>query len=279
MRRVLGVLVVALSCGAAQPNLSLKDVIRRVGDYVDSYGDKASIVVCTEKYEQHAGGSSASAQGRTLVSDFALVYADAIHGWLGFRDVLDVDGRAVGDREDRLARVLMGSEGRFDEARRLSDESARFNLGPLQRNFNVPTSALFFFSSKNLDRFKFSARRVLDDGTWEIGFRETYHPTLIQTPDGDPVESSGTIWVRPSDGVVVRTALAVVSGKSRQKPPQHVDGSIDVRYQFVDTIGIWLPRSMDESFQAARKESWDKIDGHAQYSDYRRFETSVRIKR
>src|SRR5262249_37641745 len=101
--------------------LSVKDVMRRVGAYVDAYGDKASIVVCTEKYERHADGSMAVKETRTLGSDFALVYADSIHGWLGFRDVLDVDGRAVQDREDRLARVLMGAEGRFDEARRLSD--------------------------------------------------------------------------------------------------------------------------------------------------------------
>ena len=33
----------------------------------------------------------------------------------------------------------------MDEARRLSDESARFNIGPIVRNFNVPTAALFFF--------------------------------------------------------------------------------------------------------------------------------------
>jgi hypothetical protein len=62
------------------------------------------------------------------VSDFAIVRADAIHGWLGFRDVLEVDGRVVEDRQDRLARVLMASEGRYDEASRISDES-----GALQR--------------------------------------------------------------------------------------------------------------------------------------------------
>jgi hypothetical protein len=259
--------------------LSLKDVLRRVGGYVDEYGDKASIVVCTEKYEQHADGSQTVAQARTLVSDFALVYADAIHGWLGFRDVIEVNDRAVQDREDRLAHVLMGAQGRFDEARRLSDEGARFNLGNLQRNFNVPTSALFFFVTENHDRFKFAARRVLDDGTWEIAFRETSKPTMIRTPDGEPVETLGTIWVRPEDGVVVRTVLEVGVLMRRVSPPQRGKGSIDVRYRLVEALGMWLPEAMDETFEATRQDAWDKVTGHAEYSNYRRFETSGRIKK
>jgi hypothetical protein len=270
--------VVALSYGGAQTDLSLKDVVRRVSAYVDAYGDKASIVVCTEKYSQHAEGADTKRESRTLVSDFALVYADAIHGWLGFRDVVQVDDRPVNDREDRLAHVLMGTEGRFDEARRLSDESARFNLGKLERNFNVPTAALFFFSSANLDRFKFTARRVLPDGTWEIAFRETSRPTLIQTPDGDPVELTGTIQARPSDGVILRTTLTAAMKRTRRNPAQHGDGTIDVQYQLVETLGIWLPQSMDESFKATSADSWDKVDGHAEYSDYRTFQTAVRIR-
>jgi hypothetical protein len=265
--------------------LSVKEVMRRVGAYVDEYGDKASIVVCTERYQQHADGSATVASTRTLVSDFALVYADAIHGWLGFRDVLEVDDHAVQDREDRLARVLMGAQGRFDEPRRLSDESARFNLGNLQRNFNVPTSALFFFRTENLDRFKFAARRVLDDGTWEVTYKEEGRPTLIRTLDGEPVTTTGTIWIRPQDGVVVRTLLEVYVTMSRLYPPQRGKGSIDVRYRLIDALGMWLPDAMDETFEAARDKSfshekaWDTETGHAEYTNYRRFETSGRIKK
>jgi succinate dehydrogenase hydrophobic anchor subunit len=271
--------IVAPRAAAHAGSLSLKDVMHRVGAYVDAYGDRASIVVCTEQYEQHADGSNSVAQTRTLVSDFALVYADAIHGWLGFRDVIEVNDRAVQDREDRLAHVLMGAQGRFDEARRLSDEGARFNLGNLQRNFNVPTSALFFFVTENHDRFKFSARRVLDDGTWEIAFRETGKPAMIRTPEGEPVTTTGTLWVRPEDGVVVRTMLEVDVTMHRLNPLQRGKGSIDVSYRLVDTLGTWLPASMDEAFAATRQDAWDKVTGHAEYSNYRRFETSGRIKK
>jgi hypothetical protein len=268
-------------------SLSLREVLHRVERYVDSYGEKASIVVCTERYDQESRGSGSPAvTTRTLVSDFAIVRADAIHGWLGFRDVIEVDGRRVADRDDRLERVLMGAEGRFDEARRLSDESARFNIGSIERNFNVPTTALFFFGRENRDRFKFTARRVADDGTWEIAFKEASTPTLIRTPDGTSVPTSGTIWVQPDSGTVVRTAFAVALGPDRANRARRGTGQVDVTYRRVPALDMWLPAAMDERFEASQATAagrggpviWDRIGGHAEYTDYRTFTTSVRIK-
>jgi hypothetical protein len=264
---------------ALQPSLSVKDVVKRVERYVAGYGEQASIVVCTERYQQTALGSGTTADAsRTLVSDFALVYAGAIRGWLGFRDVLDVDGRQVTDRDDRLARVLMGSQGRFDEARRLSDESARYNIGAIERNFNVPTAALFFFTPDNHDRFKFTARAVAADGTWEIAFRETDRPTLIRTPDGMPVPSSGTIWVEPQAGTIVRTRLQVETIGGHGAHGQRGEGHVDVVYRHVDELNMWLPAAMEEQFEVSRGPVFDRVLGHAEYSNYRRFTTSVRIK-
>jgi hypothetical protein len=257
----------------AQPRPSTKDVMRRVEHYVASYGEKASIVVCTERYEQRTSRSADDrGETRTLTSDFAIVKADAIRGWLGFRDVLQVDGRAVADRQDRLARVLMASEGRYDEALRLSNESARYNIGSIERNFNVPTAALFFFVPDNHDRFKFSSR-VAEDGTWEVAFTERSRPTLIRTPDGLPIKSSGTIHVLSQNGVVVRTVLNVDSKEERGI------GRIDVTYGWIEPLDMWLPISMDESFEASpRKGTWSRVTGHAEYSNYRTFTTLVRIK-
>jgi hypothetical protein len=268
----------AVLCAAvpllAQPSLSVKDVMKRVERYVSEYGEKAAIVVGTERYEQKSAGSGSAEATRLLVSDIAFVRADAIRGWLGFRDVIEVDGRRVADREDRLARVLMGSQGRYDEARRLSDESARFNIGAIQRNFNVPTAALFFFSPENRDRFKFTARRVTDEGEWEIAFRETSTPTLIRTPEGQSVRSGGTIWVQPDSGAIVRTRLEIVTTLGRSQGQGHVD----VVYRFVEALRMWLPSTMEESFTASRGAIWDRVTGRAEYSNYRQFTTTARIK-
>ena len=264
---------------ALQPSLSVKEVMKRVERYVGGYGEAASIVVCTERYQQQARGSGTGADtARMLVSDFALVHADAIHGWLGFRDVLEVDGHRVADREDRLAGVLMGSQGRFDEARRLSDESARDNIGAIQRNFNVPTAALFFFTPENHDRFKFSARSVAADGTWEIAFKETDRPTLIRDPDGRSIPSSGRIWVDPETGTVRRTRLEIQTIDGHGAHARRGQGHVDVVYRHVDELNMWLPASMDEQFEVSRDQVFDAVTGHAEYSNYRRFTTSGRIK-
>ena len=79
------------------------------------------------------------------MSEFAIVKAAGRVGWSGFRDVVEVDGKPVSDRRDRLLSLLTGPAGGEAELRRIADESARYNVGPVIRNFNVPTTALFFF--------------------------------------------------------------------------------------------------------------------------------------
>lgn len=278
-RRNLAALAAAMPLALPQASLSLKDVMTRVEGYVGSYGEKASVVVCSERYEQRSRASGASAEAtRTLVSDVAIVKADAIRGWLGFRDVLEVDGRRVADREDRLANVLMASQGRFDEARRLSDEGARFNIGAIQRNFNVPTAVLFYFTPDNHDRFKFAARFVVDGGLWDIAYRETRSPTLIRTLDGRPVFSSGTIRVDPASGTIVRTTLELEMTEGRGHAARRGRGVVAVDYRRVDTLGMWLPATMDESFEMRQQDASDRVSGHAEYGNCRQFTTEGRIK-
>ena len=264
--------LLAALAAAAPP--SIKDVMRRVGAYVDAYGERTSIVVATERYRQRsAGNREASRAERSLVAEFAIVEVDA--GWQGFRDVLEVDGEPLLDRENRLIRALLGDPGRFVEARRLSNESARYNIGTIERNFNVPTAALFFFASQHLDRFKFSAKDP-EDGAWRIAWKETSRPTFIRSPEGTSIPAEGEIWVDPADGTIRRTALIA---NTRGKDKQTGTARIDVRYQFVAAIGRWMPVSMKEEFSVTVPgDWWEKISGEAEYSNYRQFTTSGRIK-
>jgi hypothetical protein len=271
----VAVVAAAIPFSAASDKPSLKDVVRRVTQYVDEYGAKASIVVATERYAQASTGSGGGGdQKRVLVADFAIVKAEANHTWIGFRDVIEVDGKPLPDRENRLIDVLMSSSGSFDEARRISDESARFNIGGLLRNFNVPTTVLFFFARENVDRFKFSRKDRRQDAAWEIQFREVYRPTLIRTPDGVSVPAEGTIWVNPSDGTILRTHLRVAPPRERSESGL---AEIEVTFQRVDSLAMWLPASMDESYLDLRGRTTHTA-AHAEYDNYRRFETSARVR-
>ena len=42
-----------------------------------------------------------------------------------------------------------------------------------------------------------------------IDFRETGRPTVIRTSDGRDAAATGTFWVVPADGIVLRTRLTV----------------------------------------------------------------------
>jgi hypothetical protein len=271
----VAVVAAAIPFSPTSDKPSLKEVMRRVTQYVDEYGEKASIVVATERYTQAFTGSGGGGdQKRVLVADFAIVKAEANHTWIGFRDVIEVDGKPLPDRENRLIDVLMSSSGSFDEARRISDESARFNIGGLLRNFNVPTTVLFFFARENVDRFKFSRKDRRQDAAWEIQFREVYRPTLIRTPDGVSVPAEGTIWVNPSDGTILRTHLRVAPPRERSESGL---AEIEVTFQRVDSLAMWLPASMDESYLDLRGRTTHTA-AHAEYDNYRRFETSARVR-
>ena len=258
---------------SAQP--SVKDVMRRVAGYVDAYGPRVSIVVATEHYTQQARRAAPSMpEKRQIVAEFAIVKVDQDRGWQGFRDVIEVDGTRLPDRDDRLVRVLT-QPGRYDEARRLSDESARFNIGPIERNFNVPTTAMFFFRTESHDRFKFAAKEP-ERGIWRIAWRETYKPTFIRSPSGASVPAEGDLWVDPADGTIRRTVLAAaMQGQNGNEG----SGRVDVTYRYVDAIGMWLPSVMDEEWTTTGpKGRWERVNGHAVYSNYRQFTTSGRIK-
>jgi len=258
---------------------SLKDVVRRMGTYVQSYGEKASIVVATERYSQEVTAPNVQPapprESRVLIADFAIVKAAGLGGWVGFRDVVEVDGKHVSDRDDRLIQILTSGAGRMDEAQRLSNESARFNIGSIQRNFNVPTSALFFFRPENLDRFKFTRKAAGRDGTWEIRFRETARPTLIRTPQGAPVPTEGSIWVEAETGTIVRTRVQMTKFGPPAAGARQGTGAaeIDVTYQRIAELDMWLPATMKEVY-----EGQFRVTGDAKYTNYRQFQTSVRIK-
>jgi hypothetical protein len=259
---------------------SVKDVMRRVAAYVDTYGERAAIVVATERYTQETtGNTSAVHTKRTLLSEFAIVKVNTVSRWLGFRDVLEVDGRKLSDHEDRLIQSLTGGGAGYQEALRLSNESARFNIGTIERNFNVPTTALFYFAGENQDRFKFSAKTVDANGIWHIAFKETYRPTLIRTPEGQSVPSEGELWADPADGTVVRTILKTDLLGIKRAQMQHGVGRVQVTYQFVEPMGMWLPQHMSEMFEATgASKAWERVEGNAEYSNYRKFTTMVRIK-
>jgi hypothetical protein len=284
MSRSLGAAVfvygslVALGAQRAAPS-QLDELVKRVSAYVSTYGQDASALVATEKYVQAASGNLRSlSRSRTTVAEFAIVRASGSTGWIGFRDIVEVDGKPIIDHRDRLLTMLTTTPQTGDDAKRLTAESARFNIGPVTRDFNVPTTALFFFVPENINRFSFKLEPPDEGGDRRIAFRQTRTPTLIES-HGNPVPIDGELFVN-ANGEVHRTIMLVHGYDEVRGVTMQIECKVDVRYAPLKDLGMWLPTVMTEEYHYVAAQGSDAIyiRTRAEYSNYRRFETSVRIR-
>jgi len=287
MRKLLMAAIAVLASaplGAQEP--SANDLMTKVGAYAAAYGEKSSVVVARETYTQQVTviGAPDAVRPVKLVAEFAIVKV-AGGGWIGFRDVIEMNGEAVPDRKDRLMSLLTSDSATISEATRIANENSRYNIGPISRNFNTPTTALFFFLPENLQRFTFTKKGTKNiDGikTTEIAYKETKLPTLVTTRSGKNVPLDGSLWVT-DDGTVIRTQMHMERFADMQAPPDQatprmqaptnaasnnggraaggasvptmdtrpIDSSadIEVTYKKPDGMDVWLPSQMAELYE------------------------------
>ena len=84
------------------------------------------------------------ARHRDLRSDFLLVKSPETQALVPFRDVIDVDGIPVRDREERLAKLFLDATAptRWRRRERIGEEGARYNLGNMRSTLGNPVLAL-----------------------------------------------------------------------------------------------------------------------------------------
>jgi len=276
--------VAAIPVGAQEREPDLKTVLGRAADYAREYHAQLSSMVAEEWYVQRTGSElptppsliprpRVEKRQRTLKSDFAIVHDTAAGGlWFGVREVFEIDGEPVTGERGRLLRVLSDdSLSVAARVRALADQQAKHNLGDLYRTINVPTLALGFLLPDRQPRFRYKRSGFTDvHGTpvWIVAFQERDHPTLIRTPEGRDMPSSGTFWIDPRTGGVLRSELRTGTKKDG------ITSIILVGYRHQDRFDMLLPDDMNELYVT----SSERIEGHATYSNFRRFEVETRIK-
>ncbi len=201
-----------------------------------------------------------------LVSDFLLVQVPG-EGWLPFRDVFERDGRQVRDRQERLSTLFLTGSSRsaFEQARAIMNEGARYNIGNVSRNINVPTLPLPFLLAQNRHRFSFKAGKRDEAPGFVIEFKETARPTFISTTNGRDLPVSGRFWVDERDGTVLRTEVDALDTS--------LDAHFVVTYEPDASIGLRVPVRMEERMRRARDPM--EIHGVATYSRFRRFQVNT----
>ena len=263
----------------------LETVLSRAGEYIERYEPALGTVIAREVYTQtervpdlqrSLGARGAAAllfryERRRLLSDFLMVRpASQGDRWMGFRAVVEVDGRPVRDRLERLQETLEGSaETVVARWRRLAEESARYNIGSFLRSTNVPTFALTILHDEYRHRFEFERvddERVEGLNVWVIQYRERVTPTLIADLRGGDVFARGRIWIDPVDGRLVRTEVRTGDGDSPMR------SQTTVSYRPDGELGIWVPYNMQERYES---RDGRRLDATANYSNFQQFNVSV----
>ena len=290
---------------AARPRDAEADaLLARAGDYLAEYQKALSSVVAEEDYIQHhnrvlsfiapgklgaSGGQGVdySVRERHLKSDFLLVQSPDVRGWVPFRDVFEVDGKAVRDRQDRLRRLFLDAPATaFDQARRIMSESARYNLGEVPRTINTPTLPLMLADPRHRQRFSWKRQgeqTVEGVRARRVEFEEQEHPTLIRTSRGDDVAIVGTLWIDPETGRIVKGTVTAgllwidpTTGRVlRESVSRRVvrGGVVEVTVLFKQnaSLDLWVPAEMKEFYQYPDQT----IDATATYSNFRRFQVKT----
>ena len=253
----------------------LDDLLDKATDYVATYSRDFVGVVAEETYRQEVHGRSrtdvrgfpieGARQTRELKSDMLLVRAPAGDRWLQFRDVFEIDGKAVRDRAERLARLfLQPSPSAQRQVEDITAESARYNIGGINRNINLPVLALAVLQAENRPWFSFNAQRR-KDAVWDLEYREERTGTLIRTTGDQAMPARGRFSVERATGRVIASELQMESRELKAR--------IDVTYAPEPSLGgLLVPREMREKYDS---RDGSKVEGHAAYAKFRRYTVTV----
>lgn len=120
-------------------------------------------------------------------------------------------------------------------------------------------------------RFSFAKRedkKVSGVDTWEIRFQEERAPTLMHGLNGESLLSSGSLWIEPQSGRILKTEIRVENPYSN--PPAKAE--ITVTYKASPSLGMLVPSEMEEKCTT----KFTTVTAVAEYSDYRLFRVGLK---
>ena len=262
MKLLLGTGAAIVWCGIAldAQSPSIKELIPKATEYAHQFVDRFTNVVAEERYEQEI---TSPKRRRVLVSDFLLVKAPGDDLWTSFRDVAEVDGKPVRDREDRLMKLfLQPSSNTLRRAAEIREAGARHNLVDIG-TLNNPLLVVAFLQSQYVERFRFNGaglEKKLGPDVRTVRFVEFRRPTILKLNANADLFSSGLIWIEEGTGRVVKTELQF-----------GLTIRISTLFAFDEALGINVPVMMEDRYPDRTGE----FRGKATYGKFRRFEVKT----
>ena len=255
---VVAVVLYSSHAGAQSPKVD--ELIPKATTYAHYFIERFANVVAEETYAQEM---TLPRQKRVLVSDFLLVRYPGDALWQAFRDVAEVDGKPVRDREDRMMRLfLQPSSNALRRAAEIAGAGVRYNLSDIG-TLNNPLLVMAFLQRQYADRFRFNlAGRDTDLGpdVRTVRFVEFRQPTLLKWNANADLSSRGLIWIEEGTGRVVKTQLQLGGARYPIR--------VTTTYTFDKELGINVPTLMEDWYPQGMGE----FRGKATYGKFRRFE-------
>jgi hypothetical protein len=267
-----------------QPGSGFHTVLSSGMRYVQTYEQQFALLISEEHYVQElqrppnpgdnvsrtnpGGGMRAGGAVNTqsFKSDFLLVQLGMDgEGWMPFRDTFEVKGKKIRERDDRLLKLFLENQkDPFDKASRFNEASNKHHLGNVARTINIPTLGMMLLHPRVNERFEFT-----DGGEETINgrvlrkamYREAARPTLIKTTRGRDLALTGTIWIDPFSGAVVKTEMNAADPAVRCQ--------VTVTFRRDEGLELWVPEKMDEYYKA--NLAVDDILATATYTNVRKY--------
>ena len=267
----------------SQPGSGFTTVLSSGMRYAMNYEQRFALLAAEEHYVQEllrppnpgdnlsrsnpGGGMRAGGQMnlQEIHSDYLLVQLGGDgEGFMPFRDAYEAKGRKLRNRDERLLKLFTSNDKqRFEKAAKLSEESAKHNLGNVARTINIPLLAMMFLHPRVNERFEFTdggeetvAGRILRKAI----YKEVARPTLIKTSRGRDLAMTGIIWIDPFSGTVVKTELNAADPIVRTQ--------VVVTFRRDDALDMWVPEKMEEYYKAY--SAVDDILATATYTNVRK---------
>lgn len=264
-RAALGVTaILALAAGPAGAQENRIDALMaKTAAYVAQFVNQFSNVVAEETLVQE---TTIPRRKRTMRSDFLLVRYPGDTEWQTFRDVAEVDGKPVRDKEERLTRLFLEpASSAVRRARELQEAGSRYNLLDIG-TLNNPLTVIGFLQDMYRERFRFNLAgldKKLGPTVRQVQFQEWKIPTLIRGNGNLDILTRGLVWVEEDSGRVVKTELRI-GGRSAPI-------SVITEYAFDEELGINVPVAMRDWYPDGTGE----IRGVATYGRFRRFQVTT----
>ena len=270
MKPIAVALALAAASAAQQPDAgALRD---RLDQYLLAYEPLLSTVVADELMTQRTNERWV-VNNRRIESEVAFIALPADAGWMGFRRVMKVNGKAIKDRGVALVQLMIeGASDDFDQARLLLADSAAHNLGA-PRTINLPNLPLELLHPRHRHRFTqevFGREKVRGTQAALLRFDEISTPTIIQQPGAGDMKTVVWAWIEPSIGRLLR---AQVTARDARLGAGDFVAEIRVDFKEDRNVGMLVPAEMKETFFVEHGAG----TGTATYTNYRRFQTRSRV--